>query len=416
MSEEKVPVVFISYCWTTSEHMQWVLDLATRLMEKSGVEVILDRWHGVVGHDRYQFMEESIKKADKVIVICDEQYCQKANNRQGGVGTETLIITPDVYQYTKQEKFIPIALKKKDNGDYLLPTYISSRFALGMTKPDDFERDYVQLERLIWQEPQLKPPTRGTKPNFEVNTIEKGKQEQVPILDTDCEDERVVWLLPRGFLLYRDITFSSSSSWACTVAYYDYDGEWKHGTHYHESYSRGWEDNIETQYRKLSIQKSDWQWCRAPLNFLQELREVSEVVDIKDMVSSQPYSVLYYAPGEEIPIPKVPDEYTFYYDTGDLRDLQHNIRELVKNVNNETTEEYHKHAVALRQSTYIDSMKFLGKEHPSLAFIKEIVDEYNQTLSKNEIKTWLEKMESILTTTLNHEWDEWQKELKRKKK
>lgn len=86
MDEEKVPVVFISYCWTNETHMQWVLNLAEQLMEKSGVEVILDRWHGIVGHDRFQFMENSIKKADKVLVICDEMYCRKADNREGAWG------------------------------------------------------------------------------------------------------------------------------------------------------------------------------------------------------------------------------------------------------------------------------------------------------------------------------------------
>lgn len=63
MDDERAPVVFISYCWTSEEHKKWVLDLATKLMEKSGVDVILDRWHGIVGHDRFRFMEDSIKKS-----------------------------------------------------------------------------------------------------------------------------------------------------------------------------------------------------------------------------------------------------------------------------------------------------------------------------------------------------------------
>jgi hypothetical protein len=41
--------------------------------------------------------------ADKVLIIYDEGYYQKANERKGGVGTETSIITPSVYQNTKQE-------------------------------------------------------------------------------------------------------------------------------------------------------------------------------------------------------------------------------------------------------------------------------------------------------------------------
>ncbi|MGX7836073.1 SEFIR domain-containing protein, partial [Campylobacter fetus subsp. venerealis] len=35
----KRPKVFISYCWTSDEHEDWVLDLAVRLSEGDGIEV-----------------------------------------------------------------------------------------------------------------------------------------------------------------------------------------------------------------------------------------------------------------------------------------------------------------------------------------------------------------------------------------
>ncbi|MDF2958610.1 MAG: protein-transrane prediction [Paenibacillus sp.] len=167
--ESKVPLVFISYCWTSEEHKEWILKLAERLISQSGVDVILDRWHGVIGQDRFLFMEESIERADKVLVICDKNYCEKANNRLGGVGTESQIITPELYRDTKQDKFIPISLVQEKNGDYLLPNFFKSRFALGMINPQNFESDYKVLERLIWQEPELKPPARGERPNFSKN-------------------------------------------------------------------------------------------------------------------------------------------------------------------------------------------------------------------------------------------------------
>lgn len=246
------------------------------------------------------------------------------------MGTETLIITPDVYQNTEQEKFIPIALSQNSNGEYILPTYFNSRFALGMLNAAQFERDYNQLVRLIWQEPQLKPPVRGSKPNFQDETVTTESPKEIVVVKTDTAEERVVWLLPRGFLIYEDITFNSGKSWSSTVTYYNYDGEWQQGTHYHESYGYSWERDIEIQYRKLSIPEADWNWCRAPLNLLQELREVSKPIDIKNKVSQINYPVYYYAPGDEIPLPQVPDEYSFYYETGDLRDVQQEIRTLIK--------------------------------------------------------------------------------------
>jgi len=411
--DETVPIVFISYCWTSEAHKQWVLDLATRLMAESGVEVILDRWHGVIGHDRFHFMEESIRIADKVLVICDRKYCEKANNREGGVGTETLIITPDIYTNTKQEKFIPIALEQ-GNGQYLLPDYFSSRFALGMIMAEEFERDYKELERLIWQEPLLKPPVRGSKPDFGSST-QKQVVQQRPVFN-DSNEERVIWLLPRGFLLYTDITYESHDSWAVVISYYDYEGDWKHSTHYHESYSRRWERDIDVQYRKLSIPKADWNWCRAPLNFLQELREVDGPVDISERVLNEQkcdYPVYYYKPDEAILLPEAPHEYSFYYDTGNLRDILEEIRDKEANARL-SEEEQLQRVMILRQSVFLESLKYLGESHPSFAFIKEVIDEFNKSSPSLEVFLWIRRLDRILQNTLNHEWDVWSNELKKK--
>ncbi|MDR9855631.1 SEFIR domain-containing protein [Paenibacillus sp. VCA1] len=416
MDEEKVPVVFVSYCWTNETHKEWVLNLANRLMNKSGVEVILDRWHGVVGHDRFKFMEDSIKQADKVLVICDEMYCRKANNRAGGVGTETLIITPEVYQNTKQEKFIPIAINKDSNGNFLLPTYISSRFALGMTDPNNFERDYSELERLIWEEPQLRPPVRGPKPDFQNQIVTAEPQEKNPTLKTDnTHEERVVWLLPRGFLLFENITFNRSESWVTRAHYYNYDGECQLGIHFHESYSDAWDKNPEIQFRKLRIPKADWEWCDLPLYYLEWFRLVDAPIDIKHKVSQLQldYPVYYYAPWEDIPLPKVPEEYSFYYETGDLRDLIEDIRSLAKNEHK--VEDYHERAISIRHSAYLFSLKFLGQDNPSLSFIKEIIDKYDSSFGKILMQDWLKRLDTILTSTLNHERETWQAEFKRSK-
>ncbi|MHA7097714.1 toll/interleukin-1 receptor domain-containing protein [Priestia megaterium] len=180
----KIPTVFISYSWSSSDHKEWVLRLASRLVEQSGIEVILDVWHLKPGHDRFYFMEESVKNADKVLVICDKKYVEKANTRGGGVGTETQIITPEIYRDTKQEKFIPIALEY-DKEDYLLPNYFKSRFAIGMTNLKDIEETYSELEMLIWGVQSIKPPKRGGVPSFVINetstyvTVEQKEGQEV---------------------------------------------------------------------------------------------------------------------------------------------------------------------------------------------------------------------------------------------
>jgi hypothetical protein len=97
--------IFISYSWGTKEHQDWVLNLGKRLMADS-VDVELDKWSLKDGHDVYSFMESMVKSKEifRVLIICDKMYTEKANDRQGGVGTETQIITPKIYSDEKNKK------------------------------------------------------------------------------------------------------------------------------------------------------------------------------------------------------------------------------------------------------------------------------------------------------------------------
>ena len=52
---EEIPKLFISYSWSSPDHEQWVVKLATELRE-SGIDVILDKWDLKEGHDAHAFM------------------------------------------------------------------------------------------------------------------------------------------------------------------------------------------------------------------------------------------------------------------------------------------------------------------------------------------------------------------------
>ena len=51
-----VPKCFISYSHDNEDHKEWVLNLASRLVE-NGVNVILDQWNLSLGGDLPSFME-----------------------------------------------------------------------------------------------------------------------------------------------------------------------------------------------------------------------------------------------------------------------------------------------------------------------------------------------------------------------
>lgn len=159
--------LFISYCWSSEEHEKWVLSLATGLQEL-GVEVFLDKWDLREGHDAHQFMERMVTSPDikKVILVCDKTYVEKANDRKGGVGIETQIITPEIYQKAEQDKFVAVVAERDESGSPYLPTYYKSRIFIDLSDEDQFAKNFEQLLRWVYSKPLYEKPALGTKPAF----------------------------------------------------------------------------------------------------------------------------------------------------------------------------------------------------------------------------------------------------------
>lgn len=160
------PKVFISYSWHPEKNKIWVQRLAERLIQ-DGVNVKLDVWDLKHGHDKYVFMEQMVKDPDikKVLVICNEDYARKADDRTGGVGTESTIMSSDIYSLAEQTKFIPILVEKK-NGEPCLPTFLKSRMYIDMSSNDIYELGYDQLLRDIYEKPLLRKPALGKMPSY----------------------------------------------------------------------------------------------------------------------------------------------------------------------------------------------------------------------------------------------------------
>ena len=156
--------VFISYSWAVQER---VIELAERLIA-NGIEIILDVYDLKDGNDKYAFMEQSVNdpSVDHVLIICDKTYTEKANNRSGGVGDETVIITPEVYGNTKQEKFIPVIFEKDEEGKAYCPNYIKSRIYIDLSSDIQYESEYEKLLRDIYEKPLYRKPALGKKPEW----------------------------------------------------------------------------------------------------------------------------------------------------------------------------------------------------------------------------------------------------------
>lgn len=170
MSKLAPDKVFISYSWTTKIHEEWVLDLSKRLVN-DGIEVVLDKWDSVEGQNLNVFMEKSVTDPTikKVLVICDKLYTDKANGYKGGVGTETVIISNEVYKDANQTKFIPIIAEKGPDGQIYMPVYFGTSKYIDLSSDELFEENYEKLIRNLYGKPEHKKPKLGKAPGYLLN-------------------------------------------------------------------------------------------------------------------------------------------------------------------------------------------------------------------------------------------------------
>ena len=175
---ESAPKLFISYCWSSQTHEDWVLSLSTELRE-SGVDVILDKWDLKEGHDANAFMEKMVSDPEigKVALICDRMYAEKADGRSGGVGTETQIISAEIYASQDQTKFVAILPERGEDGKPFLPVYYKSRIYIDLSNPDLYGKNFEQLLRWVYDKPLLVRPELGKAPAFLAD-------EDIPSLET----------------------------------------------------------------------------------------------------------------------------------------------------------------------------------------------------------------------------------------
>ena len=161
------PKIFISYSWSSPNHEDWVINLAERLAS-DGIEVKIDKWDLKEGHDMFDFMESMVNSSDidKVLIILDEKYSSKADSRKGGVGTETQIISREIYNNVSQEKFVPIVTQFNESNEAFTPTFLKSRIYIDFSDDEHFEKNYELLLRNLYKRPVHSKPKLGKAPSY----------------------------------------------------------------------------------------------------------------------------------------------------------------------------------------------------------------------------------------------------------
>jgi len=172
--EKEIPFrkVFISYSWSNNDYVDRVRELAEELASNA-MEVELDQWSLKEGDDKFAYMEQMVNDPtiDKVIILLDKKYKEKANGREGGVGTETTIMTPKVYddvvEKRGKQKFIPVIMERDiETGKEFVPTFLDGRKYIDLTDADHYSEKFEELVRAIHDKPLFIKPLPGKAPSY----------------------------------------------------------------------------------------------------------------------------------------------------------------------------------------------------------------------------------------------------------
>lgn len=161
------PKVFISYSWSSPGHQARIRQWAEQLVS-DGIDVVLDVWDLKEGDDKYAFMEKMVtdESVTHVLVFSDSEYAAKADARKAGVGTESQIISREVYSKVQQSKFLPIVCEFDDSAEPFLPTFLKSRIWIDFSSPEAANDNWEQLIRVLYGKPAYEKPTLGQVPTY----------------------------------------------------------------------------------------------------------------------------------------------------------------------------------------------------------------------------------------------------------
>lgn len=157
--------VFVSYCWTSVEHEDFVHNFSVKLVE-SGINTELDKWDLEYGNYSKEFMEKIVldETIDHVLMIIDKGYTDKANQNMGGVGIEARIICDVISADSKQTKFIPVVVECDDDGNPYKPVFLSGIFYVDLSDESKYSSGLERLIDFIYGEKAYVKPKIGEVP------------------------------------------------------------------------------------------------------------------------------------------------------------------------------------------------------------------------------------------------------------
>lgn len=173
--EQQAITAFISYSWDSESHEQWVMDLFNKLRQ-NGIEAKMDKQLTQSSTiNLNQMMTTNLQQNDFIIVVLTENYAERADKFQGGVGFESLLSMPILQQ--DPDKLILIM---KHQGDFqkAFPFHLQSYYAIDFSNENKFEDAFKELLHRIYKEPLYEIQPLGEKPKLDPVSSKKIIQNQ----------------------------------------------------------------------------------------------------------------------------------------------------------------------------------------------------------------------------------------------
>lgn len=220
-SKIEKPKVFISYAWTSDAYVNKVAEFASSLV-RIGIDVLFDKFELKPGNELNNFMERSIKDptVTNVLILLNKTYQEKADNREGGVGKETQILSEKLYNDVDQTKIIPVVFEKDENGTIFKPVYLGSRFYIDLSNSDTYDSEFRLLVKSLCGETVYRKPELGSIPSWVTEAITFEPKTSVQLssfskqANRDLNDQNFIGLLDEiknNILQYRSDALSNAN-------------------------------------------------------------------------------------------------------------------------------------------------------------------------------------------------------------
>lgn len=177
--------IFISYSRDSDEHTSWVTALANSLEEDATFHVVFDEYDLHGGRDLTHFMEEGLR-CDRIVIVVTPPYVSKSEQRHGGVGYESSILSSRVLNGDAVDCHIPVL-----RAGTQVPSFVASRLYVDFRNDERFKDSLAQLKAaLLQQSPVLRPIKR--EEDFGVVSRLSNSAETSPTIRTElftlCSD------------------------------------------------------------------------------------------------------------------------------------------------------------------------------------------------------------------------------------